>query len=202
LDVIGPSFGRTGTMSMKAALERLGFGPCYHMSEVYEQGHVDAWIARIEGSQSSWDAIFAGFRATVDWPASAFWKSIKTANPSAKVVLTRRDPDQWYESISNTIFQALRAPTEDAERAHWRVYTRKLILEQTFGNQLDHDNVVAVLRAHEEDVIASVPSDELLVYEVGDGWEPLCEFLRVPVPNEPFPHSNTTDEFRAWTGLT
>jgi hypothetical protein len=202
LDVIGPGFGRTGTMSMKAALERLGFGPCYHMTEVYERGHVDAWIDIIEGGPPDWDRVFDGFRATVDWPASAFWKSIKAASPAAKVVLTRRDPDAWYESINNTIFQALRAPSDDPERARWRVYTRKLILGQTFGNQLDRDNVVAVLRAHEADVVASVPPDELLVYEVGDGWEPLCAFLGVPVPDEPFPHSNTTDEFRVWTGLT
>jgi hypothetical protein len=202
LDVIGPAFGRTGTLSMKAALERLGFGPCYHMTEVYDRGHLDQWIDVIEGRPADWDAIFGGFRAVVDWPASGFWKSIKAANPKAKVVLTRRDPDAWFESLSNTIFQALHAPSDDPERTRWRVYTRKLILEQTFGNDLGHDNVVAVLRAHENDVVASVPPDELLVFDVGDGWEPLCAFLRVPVPDEPFPHANTTDEFRVWTGLT
>ena len=202
LDVISPGFGRTGTMSMKAALERLGFGPCYHMSEVYEQGHVDAWIDIIEGRAPDWSTMFNKFRAVVDWPATAFWKSIRASNPDAKVLLTRRDPEQWYESISKTIFEALRAPTDDAERAHWRVYTRRLILERTFGNDLGHDNAIAVLRAHENDVIASVPANELLVYEVGDGWEPLCTFLRAPVPDDPFPHANTTDEFRVWTGLT
>jgi len=117
-------------------------------------------------------------------------------------VLTRRDPDAWYESMTNTIFEALRAPTSLEWLTRWRLHTRKLIVEQTFHDQLDHDHVIAVLRAHENDVIASVAPNELLVFDVGDGWEPLCMFLGVPTPDEPFPHANTTDEFRVWTGLS
>jgi hypothetical protein len=202
LEVIGPGFGRTGTMSMKAALERLGFGPCYHMIEVYaHDGHVDAWIDAIDGRPADWDTIFAGFRSVVDWPACAFWKQLKAANPAARVVLTRRDPDAWFESIENTIFEALRAPTEDETLSRWRVWTRKLIFDQTFGNRFDRESVIARLRAHEDDVVASVPPDELLVYDVAEGWEPLCAFLGVTVPDEPFPRANTTAEFRVWTGL-
>ena len=103
--------------------------------------------------------------------------------------------------MTNTIFPALNAPTDNEKLARWRVATRELIFTQTFGDRFDHDAVVAALQAHEADVLASVPAAELLVYTVGDGWEPLCEFLGVPVPAEPFPHSNSTAEFRQWTGL-
>jgi hypothetical protein len=203
LEVIGPGFGRTGTMSCKAALERLGFGPCYHMLEVYEHGddHVARWAATIDGGPLDSDQLFAGYRAAVDWPACSYWKQLKAANPAAQVVLTRRDPDAWFDSFSNTIVRALNNPTDDERLARWRVSTRKLIFEQTFDNDLDRDHVLDVLRAHEADVIASVPASELLVYDVSDGWEPLCAFLGAEIPDEPFPRSNSTAEFRSWTGL-
>jgi Sulfotransferase domain len=200
--VIGPAFGRTGTMSCKAALERLGFGPCYHMIEVREApGHVDAWAGAINGAPTDWAGLFAGYRAVVDWPACAFWKEIWAAHPEAKIVLTRRDPGGWFDSIEQTIFQALRAPSPDEELVRWRVQTRKLIFEQTFGDDLSRDHCISVLRAHEADVIRSVPAERLLVFELGDGWVPLCAFLGVAVPDEPFPHANSAAEFRVWTGL-
>jgi len=202
LEVIGPGFGRTGTMSCKAALEQLGFGPCYHMIEVYaNESHVDAWTRAINGETLDTEGIFAGYRSAVDWPACSFWKHLAGENPDAKVVLTRRDPDAWFESMTNTIFKALRAETDDEQLRRWRVATRRLIFEQTFGNDLAHDHVVHVLRAHERDVIASVPESQLLVFDVAEGWPPLCEFLGVPVPDAPFPRANSTAEFRVWTGL-
>lgn len=203
LEVVGPGFGRTGTMSCKAALEQLGFGPCYHMVEVYENdGHVDAWTAAINGGPLAIDRIFGRYRSVVDWPACSFWKQLLAANPAARVVLTRRNPDAWFESMTNTIFQALRAPHEDEARNRWRAATRQLIFTQTFGDRFDHDHVIDVMRAHEADVIASVPPDQLLVFDVADGWEPLCAFLDVAVPSAPFPRTNSTEEFRAWTGLS
>jgi hypothetical protein len=201
ISVIGPSFGRTGTMSVKAALERLGFGPCYHMLEVYEAGHVDAWTAVINGGEADWDAMFAAYHSVVDWPSCSFWKQIWAANPDARIVLTRRDPDSWFASMEETIFQALRAQSDDEQLMRWRVQTRKLIFDETFGNDFSRAHCISVLRAHEADVIESVPRDQLLVFELADGWEPLCAFLDVPVPDGPFPHSNTTAEFRVWTGL-
>jgi len=202
LRVIGPGFGRTGTMSFKAALEQLGLGPCYHMIEVYEnEGHVEAWTAAIDGHPPDWSSLLAGYESVVDWPACAFWKQLRDAHPDAKIVLTRRDPDAWFESMTNTIFQALRADSDDERLMRWRVATRKLIFHQTFGDRFDRASVVAALHAHEADVIASVPPGELLVFEVGDGWEPLCEFLGLPVPDAPFPRTNSTAEFRVWTGL-
>ena len=201
LSIIGPGFGRTGTMSCKNAVEQLGFGPCYHMSEVYERGQMDLWADAINGAPLASETIFAGYRAAFDWPACSWWKALKAANPNAKIVLTRRDPDAWYDSISTTIFKALPSVSADPARNAWRVHTRKLIFDQTFHNDLGRDNVISVLRAHEADVIASVPADELLVFDVGDGWEPLCAFLGVAVPETPFPRTNTTAEFRQETGL-
>jgi hypothetical protein len=202
LEVIGPGFGRTGTMSCKAALDQLGFGPCYHMVEVYaNEGHVDAWTRTINGVPLDTEEVFAGYRSAVDWPACSFWKQLKAENPAAKLVLTRRDPDAWFASLANTIFQALRAETDDEQLMRWRVATRQLIFEQTFGNDLTRDHVVHVLRAHENDVIASVAASSLLVFDVVDGWPPLCEFLDLPVPDTPFPHANSAAEFRVWTGL-
>ncbi len=201
LDVIGPGFGRTGTTSCKAALELLGFGPCYHMQEVYEHGDVEAWEAVIAGGPLDVKQMFAGFRSTLDWPACSYWKTMKNANPNAKVLLTQRDPDAWFDSMTKTIFQALRAEHPDPQRNRWRASTRKLIFEETFGNRFDREHVINVLRAHEHDVIASVPPDELLVFDVADGWVPLCAFLGVDVPDVPFPHTNSTAEFREATGL-
>jgi hypothetical protein len=201
IDVVGPGFGRTGTTSVKAALELLGFGPCYHMQEVYEQGHIEAWEAVIAGAPLDCDRMFTGFRSTLDWPSCSYWKQIKRANPNAKVLLTRRDPDAWFDSMERTIFPALRAEHPDPERTRWRASTRKLLFEETFGNRFDRAHVIGVLRAHEQDVIASVSRDELLVFDAADGWVPLCAFLGVEVPDLPFPHANSTVEFRAETGL-
>jgi hypothetical protein len=202
LEVIGAGFGRTGTMSFKAALDRLGLGPTYHMIEVYaNEGHAEIWTDVINGAPLDNVTLFEKYRSVCDWPACAFWRDIRASNPQAKVVLTTRDPDVWYDSIANTIFLALEAESDDEALNRWRIQTRKLIFEQTFGNDLGRDNVTRVLRAHESDVIASVPSDELLVYDVSHGWEPLCDFFGLPVPDEPFPRTNSTAEFRQWTGL-
>jgi hypothetical protein len=172
------------------------------MIEVYaNDGHVDAWTRAISGAPLDIEGIFEQYRSVVDWPACSFWKQLLAANPHARVVLTRRDPDTWFESMSRTIFEALRAETGNDELMRWRTQTRTLIFEQTFGNRFDRDHVVAVMRAHEADVIASVPPGQLLVFDVADGWEPLCAFLRVPVPDTPFPRANSTEEFRQWTGL-
>jgi hypothetical protein len=201
ISVIGPAFGRMGTMSLKSALERLGFGPCYHMFEVYEAEHEAVWTEVINGGAADWGAVFLGYRSVVDWPSCTYWKQIWAQYPEARIVLARRDADAWFSSMKQTIFQALRSRSEDESRNRWRVQTRKLIFEQTFGNDFTRAHCIDVLRAHEADVIASVPPEKLLVYEVGSGWEPLCAFLNVPVPSEPFPHSNTTAEFRVTTGL-
>jgi hypothetical protein len=206
LKLIGAGLGRTGTLSLKAALERLGYGPCYHMIEVLtapERGRL--WLERTPSGAYDWDAIFRGYRATVDWPAAAFWRELADHYPDAKILLSLRDPDRWYESVMNTIYPVMKqGPPESAPRIlhdfHEMVYA--LIFERTFSNRLgDASYAKRVLEEHNQAVIDEIPASRLLVYRAGDGWEPLCRFLGVAVPDEAFPHLNDTAWYRAHTGL-
>jgi hypothetical protein len=209
LKVIGAGFGRTGTLSLKLALEELGLGPCYHMIEVNAHREHDAlWLALARGEASDWRPMLQGYASTVDWPTTYVWKELAAANPQAKIILTLRDPDAWYASAAATIFarmiefetlraEALRsdpAAIDEARRRHMEMINT-LIVENTFGGSLDKDNAIAVFNAHNEEVRRSVPREKLLVYESGDGWEPLCAFLDMPVPSAPYPKVNTTEDF-------
>ena len=201
LSIIGPGFGRTGTLSLKFALEQLGLGPCYHMMEVFGRAeHVAMWTDAANGRPVDWETVFAGFKATVDWPACAFWRELIVRYPQAKVVLTERDPERWYESAYNTIYQAMirPMPVDDPLSQQHRAMARKIVLENTFGGRFeDRAYAITVFQRHNEAVRREVPAARLLVYEVGAGWEPLCRFLGVPVPSEPFPRVNSTEEFRS-----
>jgi len=205
LAVIGAGFGRTGTLSFKLALEQLGFGPCYHMLEAFGKvDHIAAWSGAIAGEPVDWEALLRGYRSTCDWPACTFWPELRAANPGAKVVLTRRDPDAWYRSMSATILESLDRPVgDDADQVmiDHHLMTRELILERTFAGDHRREHALEVLAAHENSVITSMPPDELLVYDVAEGWESLCAFLGVPVPDQPFPNTNTTADFRTMVGL-
>ncbi|HEY9879292.1 MAG TPA: sulfotransferase family protein [Leptolyngbyaceae cyanobacterium] len=203
LSVIGAGFGRTGTLSLKAALEMLGYGPCYHMIEVFAHPeHIDLWNAATDG-EFHWDEIFDGFRAAVDWPACAFWQPLLEYYPDAKVILTVRDPNRWYESALQTIYGAThRNPAADTPPIFiaQRAMAGKLVWERTFGGRFDdRDHAIAVFNAHNEAVKAAVPANRLLVFEARQGWEPLCTFLGCPVPDAPFPNVNSTEEFLART---
>jgi len=201
LQVIGAGFGRTGTLSLKLALERLGVGRCYHMLEFREcPAHVPLWRQVADGRQDLWDTIFERYRASVDWPGCRFWRDLATYYPDAKVILTIRDPEHWYESVSNTIYPwFVRGPgtndrPHDLER---RAVTSKLIMEQTFDGRLgEREHAIRVFERHIEEVRRTIPSRRLLVYRVTDGWEPLCAFLERTVPDGQFPHVNSTDDFR------
>lgn len=202
LELIGAGLGRTGTLSLKAALERIGYGPCYHMIEVLvapERGR--HWLEQTRSGSHDWDAIFHGYRATVDWPAAAFWRELVEHYPDAKVLLSLRDADRWYDSVMNTIYHTLtQEPPERAPEAlrdfHNMVYP--LIFERTFEGRLeDRAHAKRVFEEHNQAVIDAIPASRLLVYQPGDGWEPLCRFLHMPVPDEDFPHVNDTAEFRA-----
>ena len=209
LKVIGAGFGRTGTLSLKLALEELGLGPCYHMIEVNAHREHDAlWLALARSEASDWRPMLQGYASTVDWPTTYVWKELAAANPQAKIILTLRDPDAWYASAAATIFarmiefetlraEALRSDPgaiDEARRRHMEMINT-LIVENTFGGSLDKDNAIAVFNAHNEEVRRSVPREKLLVYESGDGWEPLCAFLDMPVPSAPYPKVNTTEDF-------
>ncbi len=200
LKLIGAGFGRNGTKTLKDALEQIGYGPCYHMFEVGARpDHVKAWHDAAKGNLPDWDQIFEGFVATVDWPACNFWRQLMAHYPDAKVILSVRDPDAWAASMDKTIFDTWRHPVApDHPSFELRKMTRALIMDGTFGGNIeDKDHVLEVYRAHNEAVKREVPSDNLLVYRVSDGWVPLCEFLGAPVPDVEFPHTNTTAAFRA-----
>lgn len=204
LSVIGAGFGRTGTLSLKGALERLGFDPCYHMMEVGNNaGHAEEWLRAANGEQVDWDKLFAGFHAAVDWPACNFYRDYAALYPDAKVILTLRDPDRWFDSVHNTIYpRMMNAPKDnDPARKVRLAMARKLIIENTFGGKMDdRAHAIAVFERHAEEVKAAIPTERLLVFRVADGWGPLCEFLGKPVPDEPFPQVNSTEEFQQMFG--
>lgn len=214
MDVIGAGFGRTGTRALKAALERLGRGPCYHMATVIDQPHrIRQWLAIGEGAAPDWDHVFAGFHAAMDWPAAAYWRELALHYPSAKLILSVRDPEAWYRSVSATIFASALAERRPLP-AHRRVVrwlvarrapdfalyprmARATVLDRIFDGRIDdRAHVVNVFERHIAEVKAAIPASRLLVFDVREGWSPLCEFLGAPVPDEPFPQVNEREAFR------
>lgn len=200
LSVIGPGFGRTGTMSLKSALEQLGFGPCHHMEEVF--GHpeqVPYWQAMAAGKPVDWNEVFAGYKSQVDWPGAHVWRELAATFPDAKVVLSVRPEESWWKSFSQTIGKFLTTYKEMQLPPHVSAMveaTEEFIAKQTFGGAADdRDAAIAAFRKRTEDVRAAIPAERLLVFDVAQGWEPLCRFLDVPVPDTPFPHHNTTAQF-------
>ncbi len=191
LALIGAGFGRTGTESMKLALEQLGLGPCHHMKEVLANPEqLEIWRAIARGDPPDWEAAFAGYGSAVDWPSAFFWRELSEVYPKAKIILTVRSSKSWHKSMSNTIFKVLDASTDPESIG------LKLIAERVFGGRfLDRDHAIAVYEKNNADVQAAFDDDRLLVYHLGDGWEPLCRFLNRPVPDTPFPRSNSTAEF-------
>jgi hypothetical protein len=205
IKVIGAGFGRTGTLSLKAALEELGFAKCYHMTDVLARmDDARVWEAAARGEPVDWEALFAGYQATVDWPGCAFYRELMARYPDAKVILTVRDPERWYDSAVQTIyfvrnaFPAWAAAALPRMRGFRRMLDR-VVWDGTFrGRFADRAFAIEVFNRHNEQVRRDAPADRLLVYEVHEGWGPLCAFLGVPVPEgKPFPHLNDAAEFRA-----
>jgi Sulfotransferase domain len=212
--VIGAGFGRTGTASLKAALEELGFGPCYHMTEVFEHPeHADFWEAAGRGEPVDWDGLLGGYQATVDWPACTFYGELLERHPDAKVLLSVRDPEQWYESTRSTIYKltriSTRSPLSRVGLAFVSLFlfgtftirplqiAEEIVLRGTFDGRFeDKHHAIEVFNRHNEEVKRRVPPDRLLVYEVKEGWGPLCEFLGVEEPDKPFPRLNDAAEMR------
>jgi hypothetical protein len=198
LAVIGAGLGRTGTHSLKLALEMLGFGPCYHMAEVFEHpGHAEIWHALTDGTSHDFDAVLSGYRSAVDLPVAYFWRELAAANPNAKIILTERGEDVWFDSVKNTIFERLSVDPETARFPAQLSMARHLVVEKLFGNDLSRENVIAVYRRHNAEVKRTIAPERLLVFEGSQGWQPLCEFLGVAVPEQPYPITNTTKEFQA-----
>ena len=192
LEVVGAGFGRTGTASLALALDQLGLGPCYHMHEVFRdpEGKVSPWVAAAEG-RPDWDATFAGYRATCDWPSANYWKPILSRYPDARVILTTRSAESWYESFAATIAKLVAEPeAQPPQMAAWMDMLNQLLERAFDGRHTDRAHAIAVFNAYEAEVKANVPPDRLLVFCAADGWEPLCRFLGKPVPATPYPRTN------------
>jgi hypothetical protein len=211
MKVIGAGFGRTGTMSLKAALEQLGFGPCFHMIDlIRDPAPLPYWQAAANGEKVDWTEALAGWESTIDWPGCTFWEEMAETWPDAPVLLSVRDPEAWYRSTVNSIHEAkemalrgeLHGNTEEAPDPATMQMINGLIWNGTFkGRFTDKEFALDVFRRHNEEVKSKVPADRLLVYEIKDGWGPLCDFLGVEVPDEPMPHLNDTDSFRNMFGM-
>jgi hypothetical protein len=201
LRVVGAGLGRTGTHSLMLALEQLLGGRCYHMAEVMERpDDVPVWHSAVGGVQPDWRTFLAEYEATVDWPACAFWRELAAANPSAIVLLSmRKSAETWWKSFEATIAAGLAKPVP-ADRPDWAV-RRKMVVDMlgaTFTPYWrERKAAIAAYETHNAAVRAAVPPERLVEWQPADGWEPLCSALNVPVPAEPFPRSNSTEEFRA-----
>jgi hypothetical protein len=202
LKVVGAGFGRTGTLSLKAALEQLGVGPCYHMLEVHKNpAHAGLFSDAADGKPVDWQALFDGWGSAVDWPASYFWRELADAFPDALVLLSVRDAERWYASIENTIFKAMQIglPPEAPEAfANQASMGNKIVLQNTFGGRTDdRAHVVEVYERHNQAVRdAFAGSDRFLEFQPSQGWGPLCERLGVPIPDAEFPRVNDTESFQ------
>jgi len=204
LQVISSGFGRTGTKSLKAALERLGFGPCHHMHEIVENpAQVTHWQTLAAGGSVDWEEVFAGYRSQVDWPGAHVWRELAEAFPEARIVHTVRPEEKWWASFERTIGTLMARYREMPLPAHIRdILTawNDLAGQGTFGGVLDDRQIaLAAFRRRTEEVRAALPPERLLVFDVAEGWAPLCGFLGVAAPDEPFPHHNLRADF--WEAL-
>jgi hypothetical protein len=194
LKIIGAGLGRTGTASLKVALEQLGFNKCYHMGEVLSNNSsVPLWIEASKGNPQ-WDKIFDGYSAAVDYPSCSFWREQMEYYPEAKVVLSIRNPESWFDSVNSTIMSPdvndwLRGSPfkEFFELCVWKDFEKHI---------LDKDFMVDYFRGRIEAIKAEVSPDRLLVFDVKEGWGSLCKFLNVDIPDTEFPRVNSREETR------
>jgi hypothetical protein len=199
LKIIGAGFGRTGTLSLKKALELLGMGPCYHMDEMIRYPeHIVLWRAAAEGKPLNWEEIFANYRSSLDFPASLYYQELLAAYPDGKVILTVREPERWYQSMYETAYTMMELYTPAWVKKYVPQYKRFAdLIDLMIWNGLfsgcfaDRDHAIRIYNDHIEQVKRDVPADKLLIFNVKEGWKPLCDFLGIPVPADiPFPHVN------------
>lgn len=204
LKVIGAGLSRTGTLSLKLALEQLGFGPCFHMTEFvrpeYEPRR-ELWERAMDGEKPDWEAMFAGFSSAVDMPACLYYRSLSLAYPQAGVILTERDPASWYRSSIATVWAGGRPGQTGAvgggERAaRGRAANLREVGFNLLEDPWDEALTVSLFNRYSQKVKQDIPPERLLVFDVREGWEPLCAFLRVPIPKAPFPRENPAAEFQ------
>lgn len=198
IQIIGAIFGRTGTLSLQQALEELGFGPCLHMSDfAADTERCRAWLEELLAEWINWPRLLSGFASAVGWPVCIFLEEILEWAPEARVIVTERDFDSWYRSVSDTVFPALRWAELIPEKARpeFVQLAREVIGNRTFAEEFDRESVYRLYRVHLENIVEKVPADRLLHFSVSDGWGPLCGFLGRPVPDRPFPRENPSGEF-------
>ena len=199
LKVIGAGLGRTGTYSLKLALNQLGLGPCHHMEAVIQAMPVQVplWRSATAG-KADWAAIYQGFNSAVDWPTAAFFAELAAAYPSAKFVLTHRDAESWADSFGSTIYTLLKERFQmqmPPPVLDWLDMAAGVIAKNGFVDGMSREQLIARFLAHNEAVKAAIPAERLLSYQVKEGWGPLCAFLGLPAPSDPFPRSNDRAEF-------
>lgn len=193
--IIGAGFGRTGTHSLKVALERLLGGTCHHMMEVFAHpDEVPIWTAAARGDAPDWATFLSGYTAICDWPGAACWPELAAAFPDAPVVLSHRDVDSWWRSATATIFPGVTA-TDAGDP--WRAMVDAILARSGITDVTDEAGCKAAYLANLERARAEIPAARLVEWTAADGWEPLCAALGVAVPDEPFPLTNTTAEFQA-----
>ena len=208
LKIIGAGYPRTGTTSLKIALEQLGFGPCHHMEELFKHPEqIGWWLDVAAGKRRDWATLLDGYVSACDFPSQHWYREILAETPGAKVILTMREPAGWYTSMMATIWEISRGfPAPLVGRfvprvgGVTRLATAVLWGQEFEGRFLDRDHALARFQGHTEAVRAAVPAEDLLVFDVREGWEPLCRFLGVPVPATPFPRANDMATFqkRVW----
>ncbi len=217
IKIIGAGFPRTGTNTLKVSLEQLGFTKTYHMKELLVHPHeLQFWQTLRETGTTDWDALYNGYQATVDFPCYPWYKEHMKQYPDAKVILSTRPFEKWYDSVYSTIWQAQMPPSEEQKKEMGEKlaanpglaasmkcvkFAGEVIMNDHFqGKFLDKELAEKIFNKHHEDVKAYVPADKLLVFDVSEGWQPLCEFLGVPQPEEPIPHLNKKENFKEMLG--
>ncbi|HEX5586575.1 MAG TPA: sulfotransferase [Acidimicrobiia bacterium] len=201
MEIVGAGLGRTGTMSLKLALEQVLGSPCYHMMEVFSRpDDIAVWQSAIDGSPPDWAEFFTDYDAAVDWPVAAFWRELSDAFPDAPVLLsTRRDADAWWKSANDTIFQVSRhdadVGADELAQAH-HAMANAMFTKRFTPDWRDEAAAKRAYEAHNAAVRATIEPGRLVDWQPGDGWEPICTALDIAVPDAPFPHVNTTEEFR------
>lgn len=216
LEILAVGVPRTGTSSLKAALNTLGFGGCMHMDELFNQPHlVDYWIELYETGTTDFDVLFDGYRSSTDFPGCFQYEPLRNQYPDLKVILNYRDPASWYESMMKTVYPTVPKTAEakamlaekGKDNPRFLGIAKTLALVEVYllnrhygGDFLNREKTIATYLDHCERVRREVPAGQLLEWEVSQGWEPLCAFLGVPVPEEDFPFKNKRADFQAQLG--
>ena len=201
MKIIGAGFSRTGTFSLKHAIQALGFEPCYHGEVIFQRpDHVEIWNTVLQ-QQPDWQALFSGYEAGLDSPICFFWREIRTSFPDAKVILTKRDPNDWYESFAASLYPAMMNPERAPKEIQGAFKMAKaIVLDHIFGGKFeDRRFAIEIYNKHNDSVEASFTNEksELLVFEVANGWAPLCAFLDQPIPHIEFPNTNSREQFQS-----